>query len=192
MNRHDIKEQVGKLLQETKLSHTKIGKLFNVSRGSIFLIQKELGILREDIRIKNKKICLSCNKLFLARGKSVTRPNRGKYCSKLCYTVWQKSQQNKGSNHPNWKETTRHEKEIHSIRHSPEWRIWRTTVFTRDNFRCKFCDSTKKLEPHHIHPRRDRPDLVFDLFNGITLCRSCHALTIKREYDYIERCIALI
>ena len=30
------------------------------------------------------------------------------------------------------------------------------------------------LEAHHIIPRQLRPDLIFDLNNGITLCLNCH------------------
>lgn len=85
-------------------------------------------------------------------------------------------------NNPNWRGGTT------SIWLTPEYRLWRKSVFTRDNFTCMGCNirngqgKTIELNAHHILPRRDFPHLTFELSNGITLCVPCHNKTKKKEY----------
>lgn len=74
-----------------------------------------------------------------------------------------------------------------SLRCSPEWRYWRKEVFTRDEYKCVECESSVQLEPHHIIPLRVCMETIFDVNNGITLCRGCHQNTFRREEDFIER-----
>jgi len=70
-------------------------------------------------------------------------------------------------------------------RYSDEWKEWRTSVFTRDNFTCMQCKCkstrTNSLHPHHIKKRSSYPDLKYDINNGITLCAKCHVLTFNKE-----------
>lgn len=133
--------------------------------------------------------CKMCKAPYTPRTK---KGELQKFCKKECYSSWQTTIENKGSNHPNWDPLANHEPLKHSIRHSKEWRMWRTKVYTRDNFKCMFCSSTSKLEPHHIIPRRVDPSLIFDISNGITLCRKCHQTTIYKEHLFAERCNNLI
>lgn len=69
------------------------------------------------------------------------------------------------------------------IRHSIEYRLWRESVFKRDNWTCQWCGvrsgNGKKVILHadHIKPFAYFPDLRLELSNGRTLCRSCHAKT---------------
>lgn len=57
---------------------------------------------------------------------------------------------------------------------------WRTAVFEKNNYGCKFCgdrsskDGRIELNAHHIKYYNDYPELRFDVNNGITLCKSCH------------------
>ena len=69
------------------------------------------------------------------------------------------------------------------LRQTPEWKNWRKDVFTRDNFTCQECKIVGGyLEPHHIVPVRNNDvNQLFNLKNGITLCRSCHQKTIWKE-----------
>ena len=60
-------------------------------------------------------------------------------------------------------------------RRSVKSKEWACSVKERDNFKCRNCDSEKDLQAHHIIPWRINKDLRFDLNNGLTLCRSCHA-----------------
>lgn len=57
---------------------------------------------------------------------------------------------------------------------SPEYKIWRTSVMTRDANTCQKCGSTSNLEVHHIKTPQDNPELSLDMNNGITVCEDCH------------------
>ena len=47
-------------------------------------------------------------------------------------------------------------------------------VKKRDNHTCQLCGTTEKLHTHHIHSKKNRPDLILDPNNIITLCETCH------------------
>ena len=57
---------------------------------------------------------------------------------------------------------------------------WKCKVMMRDEFICKWCKKEEtmenKLQTHHIIPKRNIKDekLLFDINNGITLCKECH------------------
>lgn len=57
---------------------------------------------------------------------------------------------------------------------SKEWADWREQVFARDNYTCRVCSSKEDIEPHHIIPKAMRLDLIFEVSNGMTLCKKCH------------------
>jgi hypothetical protein len=183
-----IQSEVLPLLRDTSLSCGKIGKMFNCSRGPIWNIQKIFGIQRpfDPGRRHFPRSCKWCGKdAIMITCK--TRPNRGKFCSKECYTKWQESRENKGSKHPNWKPGIKREKLAHRSRKSKSWRVWRSKVYNRDNYICVLCGRTRCLvDPHHILPRRDFPKLKYIKSNGCTLCRECHQKTFGNEYKFIE------
>ncbi|MAU00348.1 MAG: hypothetical protein CL608_24670 [Anaerolineaceae bacterium] len=56
-----------------------------------------------------------------------------------------------------------------------DWVELRLAVFARDNHQCIQCGSTKELQVHHHHPRRQNGTNQMD--NLQTLCRNCHART---------------
>jgi len=85
-----------------------------------------------------------------------------------------------GSNHHNWRGgvTTIN----HKLRTSLEYKIWRTAVFTRDNYTCVWCgikgnQTGGYLEADHIKPWAQYPELRFAIDNGRTLCKKCHRTT---------------
>jgi len=72
----------------------------------------------------------------------------------------------------------------HSLRNT-DWRIWRERVFERDDYTCQRCGirsgngKAVYLEPHHKITVKECVDeglynLIYDVDNGLTLCRSCH------------------
>lgn len=141
---------------------------------------RDLSIIKE---------CHTCKKEFTS---SIKKGKRGRFCSKRCYSQWQTSPENKRENNPNWNPNGKHEPEHQLIRKSEEWAEWRRLVYTRDNYKCKFCGTSKDLHPHHIIPRRERPDLIYEVDNGISLCKPCHMQTVFQEHLFEERCFNLI
>ena len=71
------------------------------------------------------------------------------------------------------------------IRKSFEYRLWRESVFKRDNYTCIFCGKkfikgvTGRVILHadHIKPFALFPELRFAIDNGRTLCVDCHRTT---------------
>jgi len=70
-----------------------------------------------------------------------------------------------------------------SIRSSLQYKLWRESVFKRDNFTCVWCGSksgdgkTVALNADHIKPFSLFPELRFAIDNGRTLCLDCHKKT---------------
>jgi hypothetical protein len=66
---------------------------------------------------------------------------------------------------------------------SPECKLWRKSVFERDNYTCQECGArngngkTIVLQAHHIKSWSEFPLLRLIKENGITLCKECHKLT---------------
>lgn len=87
-----------------------------------------------------------------------------------------------GPNHWNWKGG-----QSMTIRKSAEYKDWRLAVFTKDGFACVGCGDNRgrNLQAHHIMSFADYPDLRFDVSNGITLCKQCHAKLHPKLKNYI-------
>lgn len=81
------------------------------------------------------------------------------------------------------------------IRHSDNYKEWRSRVFERDSWTCQTCGARGiPIEAHHIKPfskilsenniKTVEDSLVcvelWNIDNGVTLCKECHILTRKR------------
>jgi hypothetical protein len=90
-----------------------------------------------------------------------------------------------GENNPNWKGGISTENQL--IRGSMEYKLWRESVFTRDNYTCVWCfkrggwskEEKRQIEiqADHIKPFASYPELRFAIDNGRTLCIDCHRTT---------------
>lgn len=98
-----------------------------------------------------------------------------------------------GKNHYRWIENRTQLLEKHRLRGSQEWKIWRGEVFERDLYTCRECGIKGcYLEPHHITPIRSDMSQIFEVNNGITLCRPCHQKTMWKESNFAEHFSALV
>lgn len=85
-----------------------------------------------------------------------------------------------GEKHPNWKGGITPQNK--ALRNSINFKIWRKSVFERDNFTCQKCKiSGSYLHPHHISNFSDFPELRFAIDNGVTFCRECH-INFHKKY----------
>ena len=95
-----------------------------------------------------------------------------------------------GEKNPNWKGgISRYDKWREKVQHySSKMLIFSNSVKLRDKYTCRMCGSLKNVESNHIIPVRDivKERELFDINNGITLCRKCHLSIHMKEHEYIE------
>lgn len=62
------------------------------------------------------------------------------------------------------------------------YKEWRTNVFQRDMYTCRLCRKhSNTLQAHHIRMVSKYPERMYDVTNGITLCKTCHETTYGYE-----------
>lgn len=91
-----------------------------------------------------------------------------------------------GSLHPRYNPNLTNE-ERKKRRNTSADKVFRLSVFERDNFICQKCGCVKggNLEAHHILNHWKYKDLRYDVNNGITLCKKCHK-NFHKKYGYKE------
>lgn len=86
------------------------------------------------------------------------------------------SERLRGERSVHWRGGVTSKNEI--IRKSVQYKIWRDSVFKRDNYTCVICGSKGRyLNADHIKQFAYFPELRFDVSNGRTLCVLCHRET---------------
>jgi 5-methylcytosine-specific restriction endonuclease McrA len=140
-------------------------------------------------KIESSVNCLNCGVMFIQRKKN-GKPNKDKkFCTKSCSSSYNKKikptrywlgrarPDMRGRNNPMWKEVKKTD-ESKTIRRLVEYRLWRESVYKRDNWTCTECNQRGgELHPHHIKPFAFFPELRFAIDNGVTLCVPCHRKT---------------
>lgn len=151
---------------------------------------------------KEKTTCKICGKIWLDYPSNNKRV-KNRFCSFKCLSksmkgkpTWNKGKKDlpKLSKKTRLKQSKSHKKRVklglnnfwrggltsknHKIRHNIELKLWRTSVFERDNYTCQNCKIRGgRLEAHHIKSFAKFLELRTSIENGMTLCRECHKLT---------------
>jgi len=121
--------------------------------------------------------------------KAISKARKGmKFTEEHCKSISKaKKGIGSGKEHWNWKGGIT-PKSI-AIRMSSKYKDWRLAVFSRDKFTCVGCGDKRghNLHAHHIMPFAEYPELRFDISNGTTLCKRCHAkLHPELKIIYLE------
>ena len=143
--------------------------------------------------IKYAEYCalLSANAGRWNKGKKLTEEHKANLRkAKIGYIPWNKglvgAQKGKRGEKSNfWKggTTLKNCGERKVIQNTPEYRLWRKSVFKRDDYTCQICNARNKeglklvINADHIKPFSLFPELRFDINNGRTLCSGCHRKT---------------
>jgi hypothetical protein len=143
-------------------------------------------------------VLTKCNQCGMDFKKNTSEYNRNNkhFCSKDCCRLWV-SLNKRGENSHSWKNGNTSLNLC--IRGSVNSRDWKLKVFNRDGYTCKECGNKSVrgnavyLEAHHIKEFAQIIvdnniksfddalicDEMWDINNGVTLCRACHNQTKK-------------
>src|SRR5690349_16028079 len=109
----------------------------------------------------------------------ISKSKRGVKLSLI--TRYRMSQSRKGKKNNSWKGGITPYNSL--LRRTIEYKLWRESVFKRDDWTCVFCGIKSGkgvkvfLHADHIKRFADYPNLRFDINNGRTLCKDCHKNT---------------
>lgn len=129
----------------------------------------------KDIKPLAKFECLYCHTIKEIKANRINY-GEGKFCSRDCSNKYNKKF---GEDNNKWKNGITPYKV--SLRKSNRMKEWRKEVFERDNFTCQICKKVGgDLEAHHCTPvhkliKTKLEEFIFDIKNGITLCKLCHS-----------------
>lgn len=172
---HLPKEEIVERLLTTTATTRSIASEYGCSATTIKEIFKAKTSKEQRLEAKNRKHGLSMKgrtnpqlKEWNESHKGVTWTGR-KHTDK---TREKMSQTRRGNDNPHWKGGL--SELVKGIRNSPEYYQWRKAVLGRDNHTCQDCGGTEGLDAHHIQSIFDYPKGVFEIDNGLTLCKKCH------------------
>ena len=161
-------EKISKSNKGKKLSEETRKKMSESKKG------KKPYIMTEKIRIKMSE-AQKGRKLSEETKRKISEAKKGKYIQEKSHK-WQGGKT----------------KLRETIENLWQYKLWRKAIFERDNYTCCECHKVGgELHPHHIqsfslileeYQIKNLQDvlgckILFDINNGITLCRNCHKLT---------------
>lgn len=149
------------------IKHTEEWKrnISQMSKGHIVSVEtrKKIGLANKNkIRSEEFKKVLS----VINKGKHLSQETKDKISNSM-----------KGEKSYRWKGGKSNKQE--KLRHTKEVRLWKVSVFIRDNNSCINCNSTINKIAHHIFSFSLYPELRTSIENGATLCKICHDLFHK-------------
>ena len=164
---------------------------------SVSCVRKYTGMKNKTGRIYIEKTCVYCGKIV--RKLSFNKTAKQHFCNFGCYGKWL-SENRSGENSPTYGKPGRGGKDHYNwkggissltsiIRGCFKNKAWRIEVFKRDNYTCQICEEWGgRLHAHHIKwfsiileenniktlTEALHCDELWDINNGITLCKKCH------------------
>lgn len=135
----------------------------------------ELTVIKKENKIKGKErkwTCkCSCGKIISVFGSNLKTGNT-KSCGHI-HDEYIKS----------YKKEINNEKDLNlRLRSSFESKEWAKKVKIKHDFTCLCCGQRGgKLHSHHIQSWKNKPELRFDIDNGVCLCYDCHILFHKNH-----------
>ena len=118
-------------------------------------------------------------------GKKISKANKGRVISKITREKISESLvgRYRGELSPVWIKDRSKIKKQDNRRDDSDYKIWRQSVYKRDNWKCKINDENCKgrIEAHHILAWKKYPELRYRVNNGITLCHFHHPRSVKKQ-----------
>lgn len=126
----------------------------------------------------NQKVWLKCqNGIHLDYERKIYANVEYGFRCPVCTRIEETKNIKRGKDSPNWNPNLSSEQRL---RKSPQYEIWRMSVFERDNYTCQCCGKYGgRLNVHHIYDFANHEDIRLKKWNGITLCTDCHDCKIQ-------------
>ena len=181
MNKRQIKwgglprEEIVERLLTTTATTRSIANEYGCSATTIKEILKAYTTKEQRLETKNRKHGLSMKSRPNPQLKEWNESHKGIVWAGRKHTDESKkkmSQARRGSDNPHWKGGV--SEIVKGIRRSPEYYQWRKAVLERARYTCQDCGGSKELDAHHIQSLLDYPEGIFEIDNGLTLCKDCH------------------
>ena len=74
----------------------------------------------------------------------------------------------------------------------PRWKVRRLEIIKAFNGKCAHCDSTNRIEVHHINYRKDREPWEYRDSELMCLCRNCHELVESEVIPDLRGLVMLV
>lgn len=138
---------------------------------------KQKGQIKEITKKATPKICKLCGKEFVQKGNGTNQ----QFCGRTCASKAIDHGYFTGEGNPCWKGGITPKNK--AARQTLEYKLWRNSVFERDEWTCGVCGKRGNgtLHAHHIKLFSDNKGFRTALDNGITLCKQCHIQAHKNK-----------
>lgn len=179
----ETKNKISQKLKNRKFSQDTLIKMSESQKGKILSIDHKHKISLTQRKLGNKPPSRLGKKATEETKRKMSEVRKGMKHSEE--TRRKLSESHKGSKNYLWKGGISKESKI--IRSGIEYRLWRESVFARDNWTCQNCKNRgNKLQAHHIKSFTIYPEFRFAINNGITLCINCHKLFHKNARNHVS------
>ena len=139
--------------------------------GYAFTLNEKFTVKVKDLfkgsNIKVEVVCDCCGKIKSLMYSNVVKNKAFKdgkyYCNKCVGKIYLYG-----------KHTSNHRR-VNTDRIGLEYRMFKRNVLYRDNYKCVCCGKKSPLEVHHLYSYNKYKDKIYEVSNGVTLCKNCHA-----------------